>query len=960
MRTWAEWFILGQQQFRRGKYSAALKSFDCAIALQPNYDIWKRRAETLKKLKRYEEAKVANNQAIAKQLPPIADKEAKRWFTQGIQHLMSAEFEAAIVCYDQVIKLGSSLCAAWLNRSLALQELERYEEALAGCDRALESPSTYDKSFTFGVVLFSRASVLIKLERYEDAVLSCDQAIQFEPYLHEAWVNRGEALERLERYEDAILSYDRALEIQLTPNALAGHGSILGRLGQYEDAIAYLDRALNIQADFHSAWSRRGNILLELGEDEAALASFEQAVAIYQNDSAYWVNCGLAAIKLRRYDDAIANFNQGLELEPNAHEVWGARGVAFLNSGRCEEAIVSFDHALSIKPDHHQSWINRGLAAGCSEGREEPLASALLPEMQNPTLDQRGYEGRLASLQEGFRYVAQDTEGWALLHYSIGDAHQFQARISVSPRPFWRKAATSYKTALRILTPDRFLEHHLDVRRDLVRVLYALQETDEAQLLQRDGSDLLRRLLCDSKPSSRQQRDLLIQQANFEQISVDLAVQAGDNAKAFELAEHGKNTCLRWMLGLDEVIPVTYTETQRWLPQETAILYWHLSHSTVTTFIILPGQEQPLVVPAPDNLVINHAPSPEDEPDTRSVILKQLLAWEAWIREWNQDYQSYSSKKDRAQSEHSWRTSLRERLDALRQILNLDAIADLLKDHAITQLILVPHRALHRFPLHAFFPLPCTYLPSVYFGLTAPLKLNDSDQLLLIENPKTDAVSTGGGTFIEIESALVQRLFPTQVVEGEAATAATVHAALLRPHRIFHFSGHAAYNSHNPAQSCLYLAGSDQITLHSLAHLDLSAYDLICLAACETAVTGNQTISDEYVGLNSAFLRANASQLISSFWRVESAASAYFIVEFYRAFRAGATPGVALHTAQAFLINATCQDLITWIETVLPDLPKACQIALREERQRLADSTIEQPYADPYYWTAFSITGLGL
>ncbi len=389
---------------------------------------------------------------------------------------------------------------------------------------------------------------------------------------------------------------------------------------------------------------------------------------------------------------------------------------------------------------------------------------------------------------------------------------------------------------------------------DLISVLYTLGETDEAKALNRDGNDLIRQLLSDPKCSPKRQRSLQSKQSTFDQISVDLAIQARNKIEALKIAEHGKNTCLRWMLNINEPPPVTYHQIQHWLPPATALLYWHLSPSALTTFVILPGHDEPIVVPAPIH-------ESNDRPD----IFNQLITWETWLEEWNKDYQSYSTTKDQTQSDHSWRTCMGDRLTALRKILNIRAIEDLLKKYSLTQLILIPHRDLHRFPLHSFFDLPCTYLPSIHLGLVAQPKPFNLDRLLLVENPKNEAVSSGGGTFIEIESALIQCLYPTEVIGSKDATSAIVESALSQPYQAFHFSGHAAYNNLNPARSCLFLIRTDQLTLQTLAHLDLSSYALICLAACETAVTGKQTISDEYVGLPSAFLKAKAARVVSTF-----------------------------------------------------------------------------------------------
>lgn len=1121
-RTSGEWFALGQQQFQRRVYSAALKSFDCAISLQPNWiDAWRCRAETLTKLRRYQEAKAACDRITWLHSPDITDESGKQWFEQGNHHAMSGEFAAAADWYDRVINLQANQCIVWANRGAVLAELGRYKAALESLDNALEIDSTLD------LVWIKRGVVLVNLKRYDAALESYDQAIQIQPCNYEVWLNRGEALMNLGRYQEALADCNRSLKSQLSHNAFCVRGETRRRLCQYESAIADFDDALNINPAFYIAWHNRGLALSNLEENETALDNFEKALSLGQNDSAVWHNCGHILKKLNRYEaalnhydsalsldpnyvgallerglvlgelkrhqDAILSYerllefqpdhcealsnrgaelnnleqyelalesaNRAIEIEPRASHAWYVKGYALDGLGFCSEAIDSCDKAIAIKqdnhfawrcrgdalgklgnhqkaiesyeralqykpdcymswsqrgvalhelghykealesydqalhyksdfhdawhgrgnvlhklcqyeesisncdqalfckPDAHITWHNRGLTAEDSDGREKsPFAFSLPPEMYSPELEKRGHEGRLASIRQGFKYIERGTEGWGLLHSYLGNAYRDRARRIELPYRFWRKASSSYKTALKTLTPDRFPESHLDVLRNLIGVLFALNEIDEAQTLQRDGSDLLRRLLSDPTCSPKQQQSLLSKQSSFDQISVDLAVQAGDSAAALQLAEHGKNTCLRWMLEIDEPPRITYTDVQQWLPSTTALVYWHLSPNALTTFVILPGHDRPLSISAPILLLTNCTSEPQtDQTDERPDTVKQLLAWETWLDEWNQDYQSYSSEKN-LQHSHSWRTRMSDRLDTLQQILNISAIQDCLPP-SVTQLVLVPHRDLHRFPVHTFFHLPSTYLPSIYLGLSTLSSNNNCDRLLLIENPKTDAVS-GGGAFIEIESALIQQLFPTHLIEKDDATAQQVTDALNQPHRMLHFSGHGAYDSHNPAQSCLFLAGNDRLTLQTLAHLDLSAYDLICLAACETGITGRQTITDEYVGLPSAFLKAKATHIVSTFWRVDSAASVYFIIEFYRELAAGQSPYLALQHAQTFLKSATRQDLIAWIDAAPSDLPKSYRITLREEREFLAESEIDHPYAHPYYWSSFSIAGL--
>lgn len=87
----------------------------------------------------------------------------------------------------------------------ALARQNRYSEALAQFDRAIELQPMYHEAWVF------RGVVLIHLERYQEALASCDRAIKLRPTYTEAWIFRGAALHQLGDYRAAYASYERAL-----------------------------------------------------------------------------------------------------------------------------------------------------------------------------------------------------------------------------------------------------------------------------------------------------------------------------------------------------------------------------------------------------------------------------------------------------------------------------------------------------------------------------------------------------------------------------------------------------------------------------------------------------------------------------------------------------------------------------------------------------------------------------
>ncbi len=135
------------------------------------------------------------------------------------------------------------------------------------------------------------------------------------------------------------------------------------------------------------------------------------------------------------------------------------------------------------------------------------------------------------------------------MHQAIGNAHYFRGRGDSYPRSYWRKAVNSYNQALLTLTEADFPQLHLEVLRDLIRVLLDLGETVKAEELQRRGTDLLKRLLKEPNRSEHSKKQLALKFAGFGQLTVDLTVQSGNWCAALEIAEQGKNACLSWIIG---------------------------------------------------------------------------------------------------------------------------------------------------------------------------------------------------------------------------------------------------------------------------------------------------------------------------------------------------------------------------------------------------------------------------
>ena len=143
----------------------------------------------------------------------------------------------------------------------------------------------------------------------------------------------------------------------------------------------------------------------------------------------------------------------------------------------------------------------------------------------------------------------------------------------------------------------------------------------------------------------------------------------------------------------------------------------------------------------------------------------------------------------------------------------------------------------------------------------------------------------------EEESISIFKYFPkSMLLIGSAAKKDSLNSK--SPSNIIHLSMHGAYNADNPQYSKLYfngalrgLANDDKNALYAL-DMDkinlLKNRDLIFAAACQTGLIGvDESNQSELVGILRPLTANNNRNIILSLWKVDDAATRYFVDGFY-------------------------------------------------------------------------------
>ncbi|MEG5061634.1 CHAT domain-containing protein [Microcoleus sp. A2-C5] len=420
---------------------------------------------------------------------------------------------------------------------------------------------------------------------------------------------------------------------------------------------------------------------------------------------------------------------------------------------------------------------------------------------------------------------------------------------------------------------------------------------------------------------------------------------------------------------------ISYKKIQSLTAENTSILQWYITGDRLLAFIITAESPTPIIWQS-------------SKADFK--VLKN------WFNEYLKDYQENKTQ---------WQQNLASCLQSLADILHFNDLLEIVPKHC-SQLILIPHRFLHLFPLHALpvsretwqrfnseTPSPEPTNPCVLDCFKQSVRYAPSCQLLqqaqrrkrpnfthlfAVQNPTNDL------EFTDVEVQAIRQNFPPEnqdiLIQNNAQKSA-INDSRLRIAHCAHFSCHGYFNFQQPLLSALLLADSELpppapaesnpnryqplqngnildldkcLTLADIFALDFRECRLVVLSACETGISDFSSISDEYISLPSGFLVAGSSSVVPTLWTVNDVSTSLLMIEFYQNLKAGLSVALALNKAQLWLRDVTVEQLEQW-RNELPQRP-ILKKAIYQMIKKI-DSTVVRPFQSPYYWAAFCATG---
>jgi CHAT domain-containing protein len=272
-----------------------------------------------------------------------------------------------------------------------------------------------------------------------------------------------------------------------------------------------------------------------------------------------------------------------------------------------------------------------------------------------------------------------------------------------------------------------------------------------------------------------------------------------------------------------------------------------------------------------------------------------------------------------------------------------------------------------------------TFAPSLEALASAKARAGaakEKPSLAAVVNPTQDL------PFTALEGALIESRFTPDRRLAVAENAATREAVLaaLKGRDYWHFSSHGYFDWDDPRASGLWLAGQIPLTVGDLLEVRaLGAPRLAVLSACETGLYDIAMTPNEFTGLPAAFLQLGAGGVLATLWPVSDLSTALLMAKFYDFHRGGGlAPAAALWKAQDWLRHASGQDLKGYLQSAvdagrltkqltgsLDELTRGARPGRSNAARNTGnaattpgDAPAGAPFAHPYYWSGFTLTGL--
>jgi CHAT domain-containing protein/Tfp pilus assembly protein PilF len=201
-------------------------------------------------------------------------------------------------------------------------------------------------------------------------------------------------------------------------------------------------------------------------------------------------------------------------------------------------------------------------------------------------------------------------------------------------------------------------------------------------------------------------------------------------------------------------------------------------------------------------------------------------------------------------------------------------------------------------------------------------------------------------------------ILPGQIYLDRAFDRTQFESALNGPYSVVHVASHFAFAPGNERNSVLLLGAGRTLSLQELSVMDFNQVEQLTLSACDTATGGGTNENGaEVEGLAAQVQLQGAKAVLASLWPVADDSTASLMRGFYGAHANNnkLSRAKALQQAQLALLHGRASDNTS---TATSDNDqRSARIAGAQPQSAATPTDPAKPWAHPYFWAAFVLSG---
>lgn len=254
-------------------------------------------------------------------------------------------YKAAVVFYDNVIRLSQKPTSAHFWRANAYTQLRQHRNAIIDYNQILQTNPENAKAY------YLRGCAYLLVEENEKAFADLSNSIEISAEYAPAYNKRGETY-RLEDYDKAIADFDKAIRIDPSlADALFNKGKLYLALENQKEAIIYLTQALDIDPKNNDARRIRATCLTVSKEYEKAAADYTLLLENGINDSETYLQRAKLYDNLGKQAKSLSDYNESIRLDKKNKDAYISRGMLYYMESQFEEALADLNRYLALEPN---------------------------------------------------------------------------------------------------------------------------------------------------------------------------------------------------------------------------------------------------------------------------------------------------------------------------------------------------------------------------------------------------------------------------------------------------------------------------------------------------------------------------------------------------------------------------------------------------------------------------------